>query len=218
MLSPGFPGPRGFQKGDAGALYSFMATTVLALGSLRRHPGIVTPTTQEIEDMLIQFWNRLLLAVIFSACLTTVALADNSAVLGEWDITIEDDYFDEADLEITLVIEEEDGELTGTWESERGDDDLEDVEWNGKTLSFVRELEFMGRDVDVEHTAKVTGDTLEGEMELPRREVDFSGERGDGGDGDGDDDDDDYDDDDDDDDDYDDDDYDDDDYDDDDDY
>jgi len=147
--------------------------------------------------MLIRLLNRLLIAVVFSTCLTTVAHADNSAVLGEWDITIEDDYFNEADIEITLVIEEDDGELTGTWESERGDDDIEDVEWNGKTLSFVRELEFMGRDVDVEHTAKVTGDSLEGEMEFPRREIDFSGERGHGDD---DDDDDDYDDDDDDDD------------------
>jgi hypothetical protein len=128
--------------------------------------------------MPIQLVNRFLLAVAFSASLTSAVLADNAAVLGTWNITIEDDDFEEADLEITLEIEEdEDGELTGTWESERSDDDIEDVEWDGKTLSFVRELEFMGGDIEVEHTAEVTGDTLEGEMEFPRRDIEFSGER-----------------------------------------
>ena len=128
--------------------------------------------------MPIQLVNRFLLAVAIGASLTSVVLADNAAVLGTWNITIEDDDFEEADLEITLEIEEDDdGELTGTWESERGDDDIEDVEWDGKTLSFVRELYFAGRDIEVEHTAEVTGDTLEGEMEFPRRDIEFSGER-----------------------------------------
>ncbi len=122
--------------------------------------------------------NQFLLAVAISASLTSALLADNSAVVGTWNVTIEDDYFEDADLEITLIIEEdEDGELTGTWESDRGEDDIEDVEWDGKTLRFVRELEFAGRDVDIEHRAKVTGDTLKGEMELPRRDVEFSGKR-----------------------------------------
>ena len=128
--------------------------------------------------MPIQLLKRFLLALAFSACLTPALAANNSAVLGTWNITIEDEDFEEADLEITLEIEEDDdGELTGTWETDRDDYDLEDLEWDGVTLSFVRELEIMGRDFDVEHSAKVTGDTLEGEMELPRREVEFSGER-----------------------------------------
>ena len=117
-------------------------------------------------------------ALAFTALLASAALADNKAVLGIWEITIEASDFEDADVEITLEIEEgEDGKLTGTWDTPRGDEDLEDVEWDGKTLTFVRVVEVLGREVDVEHTATVTGDTLEGEMEFPRREVEFSGKR-----------------------------------------
>ena len=91
---------------------------------------------------------------------------------------VEESDFEDADLEITLEIEVgEDGKLTGSWSTPRGDDDIEDVKWDGKTLSFVRIVEVLGREVDVEHTAKVTGDSLEGEIEYPRREVAFSGKR-----------------------------------------
>lgn len=117
-------------------------------------------------------------ALAFTALLASAALADNKAVLGKWEITIEASDFEDADVEITLEIEEdEDGKLTATWTTPRGDEDLEDVKWNGKKLKFVRIVEVLGREIDVEHTAKVTGDTLEGEMEFPRREVDFSGKR-----------------------------------------
>ena len=122
----------------------------------------------------IRFLPVLALAVL----LTSAALADDAAVLGTWEITIDDEDFEDADLEITLVIEkDEDGGLTGTWTTERGEDDLEDVEWDGKELTFLRLLEVLDREVEVEHTARIKGDTLEGEMELPLREVEFSGKR-----------------------------------------
>lgn len=128
--------------------------------------------------MSIRHRVRFLLALAFTASLTSAAFADNADVVGIWAITIEDDYLGEADIEITLEIEEDDdGELTGVWDTPRGEDDLEDVEFDGKTLTFVRIVEWRGRDIEVEHTAKVKGDTLEGEMELPRREIEFSGER-----------------------------------------
>ena len=129
--------------------------------------------------MSIQQRLRFVLALAFTASLTSAALAaDNKAVVGKWEITIEASDFEEADVEITLEIEQDkDGSLTGTWTTPRGDDDLEDVEWDGKTLTFTREIDFRGREIEVEHTAKVTGDTLEGEMEFPRTEVDFSGKR-----------------------------------------
>jgi hypothetical protein len=128
--------------------------------------------------MPIQLLNRFLLAATISLSLTSIALADNSAVLGSWAITIEDGGFDDVGMETTLVIEEDDdGSLTGVWETDRGDDDLEDVTWDGKTLSFVRYIEILGDEVEVEHTATVDGDTLEGDMEGPRRDFEFSGER-----------------------------------------
>ena len=128
--------------------------------------------------MTIRHRIRFLAVLAFAVCLTSAALADDAAVLGTWNITIDDEDFEDADLEITLVIEkDEDGGLTGTWETERGEDDLEDVEWDGKRLTFLRLVEVLDREVEVEHTARIKGDTLEGEMELPLREVEFSGKR-----------------------------------------
>jgi len=121
---------------------------------------------------------RCLSAFAFTALLASAALADNKAVLGNWEITLEASDFEDADVEITLEIEEgEGGKLAATWTTPRGDEDLEDVKWDGKTLTFVRIVEVLGREVEVEHTAKVTGDSLQGEMEFPRREVGFSGKR-----------------------------------------
>ena len=121
---------------------------------------------------------RCLSALAFTALLASAALADNKAVLGNWEITLEASDFEDADVEITLEIEEgEGGKLAATWTTPRGDEDLEDVKWDGKTLTFVRIVEVLGREVEVEHTAKVTGDSLQGEMEFPRREVGFSGKR-----------------------------------------
>jgi hypothetical protein len=128
--------------------------------------------------MSIQLGARCLLAIAFSASLTSTVLADNAAVVGTWNITIEDNGFYEGDLDIMLEIKEtKDGGLTGTWDGEHGDDDLEDVEWDGEELSFVRVIELGGSDLEVEHTAEITGNTLEGEMELPLREIEFTGRR-----------------------------------------
>ena len=128
--------------------------------------------------MSIRHSIRFLPVLAVAVFLTSAAFADDAAVLGTWSITIDDEDFEDADLEITLIIEkDEDGGLTGTWETERGEDDLEDVEWNGKKLTFLRLVEVLDREVEVEHTARIKGDTLEGEMELPLREVEFSGKR-----------------------------------------
>lgn len=117
-------------------------------------------------------------ALLASAGFADHKAADHKAVLGEWKITIERSDFEDADVEITLEIEEDDdGTLIATWITPRGDEELEDVEWNGKKLTFVRVVEVFGREVDVEHTAKIKGDKLDGEMEFPRRSVDFSGKR-----------------------------------------
>jgi hypothetical protein len=151
--------------------------------ALQPAAGIVVSTTREIQVMSIQQRLSCLSAFAFTALLASAALAgtkaaDHKAVLGEWEITIERSDFEDADVEITLEIEEdEDGQLIGTWNTPRGDEDLEDVEWDGKKLTFVRVVEVLGREVDVEHTVKIKGNKLEGEMEFPRRDVDFSGRR-----------------------------------------
>jgi hypothetical protein len=159
-------------------LYTYYPKRPFGNWNPRRRLDSVNPTTKEIENMSTRLASRFLLAVAFSATLAPAVFADNAAVLGTWNITIEDGGFDEEDLDITLEIEESaDGSLTGTWNSERGDDDLEDVEWDGKELSFVRIVEVFDEDLEVEHTAEITGDTLEGEMDMPLRDVEFSGER-----------------------------------------
>ena len=108
--------------------------------------------------------------------LTPAALAaDNAAVKGTWKVSME---IQGQPVEVTLEIKEaEGGALTGTWAGPRGTDTLSDVKWDGTELSFRRTVNRQGQEFTVQHTAKVTGDTIEGKMVMPQRELPFTGKR-----------------------------------------
>jgi hypothetical protein len=115
----------------------------------------------------------LLLAI--AVCIATAALAaDNKAVVGSWKISTE---MQGQPVEMTMEIKEADGALTGTWAGPRGTDTLSDVKWDGTELSFSRTVNRQGQEFEIRHTAKVTGDTLEGKMVLPQREIPFTGKK-----------------------------------------
>jgi hypothetical protein len=110
-----------------------------------------------------------------AACLATAALAaDNAAVVGTWKISTE---MQGQPVEMTMEIKEADGALTGTWTSPRGTDNLSDIKWDGQELSFSRTVNRQGQEFKIQSTAKVQGDTLEGKMMLPQREIPFTGKK-----------------------------------------
>ena len=108
--------------------------------------------------------------------LTPAALAaDNAAVKGTWKLSMD---IQGQPVEVTLEIKEaEGGALSGTWASPRGTDTLSDVKWDGTELSFKRTVNRQGQDFTIQHTAKVTGDTIDGKMVMPQRELPFTGKR-----------------------------------------
>jgi hypothetical protein len=116
------------------------------------------------------------LALVLIASVVPVALAaDNAAVVGKWTVSM---TMQDQPVEIALEIKEaEGGGLTGTWTSRRGTDTLADVKWDGTDLTFSRTVDRQGQELTLKYAAKVTGDTLEGKITTPQREVPFTGKR-----------------------------------------
>jgi hypothetical protein len=120
-------------------------------------------------------WGLATLALSVSLAGAAAAAADNAAVVGKWNLS---KTFQDQPVEITLEIAAaEDGTQSGTWTSPRGTDTLSDVKWDGQELTFGRTLNRQGQEFQVQHSAKIEGDAMEGKMILPQREIPFSGKR-----------------------------------------
>ena len=120
---------------------------------------------------------RIALGLAFALVLAHAALAadDAAAVKGTWKCKME---IQGQPVDVTLEIKDaEGGGLTGTWTGPRGTDTLADVKWDGKQLTFSRTINRQGQELKVDHSATINGDTLEGKMMLPQREVAFSGKK-----------------------------------------
>jgi hypothetical protein len=106
---------------------------------------------------------------------SAVLAADDAAVKGTWKVSME---MQGQPVDVTLEIKDaEGGGLTGTWTGPRGSDTLQDVKWDGTALTFSRTIDRQGQQFTIQHTAKITGDTLEGKMVLPQREIPFTGKK-----------------------------------------
>ena len=101
--------------------------------------------------------------------------ADDAAVKGTWKGSME---MQGQPVEFTLEIKDaEGGGLTGTWTGPRGSNTLENVKWDGTELTFSRTIDRQGQQFSIQHTAKISGDTLEGKMVLPQREIPFTAKK-----------------------------------------
>lgn len=101
------------------------------------------------------------LAVLSVLLNGNVFAADNSAVVGKWDIELN---FQGQGVMINLTITENGDELGGTWASPRGSTPLSDVSFVGDTLSFSREG-FQGGVTQM--SLKLEGNTLTGSITTP---------------------------------------------------
>ena len=118
----------------------------------------------------------LAVALIVAVSLAPAVLAaDDAAVKGTWKVSFE---MQGQPVDATLEIKDaEGGGLTGTWTGPRGSDTLQDVQWDGTELTFSRAVDRQGQQFTIQHTAKISGDTLEGKMVLPQREISFTGKK-----------------------------------------
>ena len=113
------------------------------------------------------------LAVVVLALLAVPALAD-SGVVGKWEATMQGP---QGEAQIAMEFKGTDEELSGTWTGPRGSDELEDVKWDGKTLTFKRNLEFQGNAFSIDYSATVDGDTMNVTMTTPRGTREFQAKK-----------------------------------------
>lgn len=99
-----------------------------------------------------------------------VFAADNSAVLGQWDLSLN---LQGNNISINLSITEDTDGLSGTWTGPQATNTLSDVSFGGDTLSFTMQTQQGSLDVSFE----LEGDTLSGGLSTPQGNLPIVGKR-----------------------------------------
>ena len=96
---------------------------------------------------------------------------DYSKIIGKWESVRETPR---GTMTTVFSFELKDGKLTGKSTMRRGDIDLKNIKFDGENLSFEMEFGRGDRTFSMAVKAKVKGDKLEGTMENPRGENEFT--------------------------------------------
>lgn len=97
--------------------------------------------------------------------------ADNSAVLGKWDLEFD---VQGQTIAIALTVAEGQNGLEGTWAGPQGSTPVSNVSFDGELLKFSRTGP-QGQALDMSFT--VTGDTLSGVLNSPAGELPVTGKK-----------------------------------------
>ena len=95
---------------------------------------------------------------------SAVFAADNSAIVGKWDIDLN---FQGQSVTISITITENGDELGGTWVGPQNTLPLSDVSFVGDTLSFSRETQRGASQISL----KLEGNTLTGSLTTPQGDL-----------------------------------------------
>jgi len=106
---------------------------------------------------------RLPLVLVATLAASGVQAGDPS---GAWSWTVTPPNGGSIDISLTLQLE--DGELTGTYSSERfGDAPITDASFVDEVVAFSVEREFNGNAFTIKYDGKLEGDAIDGTFELP---------------------------------------------------
>jgi len=112
------------------------------------------------------------LALVISILLSSqVFSADNSLIVGNWDLRLN---LQGQAVNIVISINDTDEGLTGSWKGPQATTELTDVSFDGETLSFSR-VGRQGRDVNL--SLKLEGDTLTGSFRTRAGELPITAKR-----------------------------------------
>ena len=100
------------------------------------------------------------------------AFADELA--GEWTLTIDTPR---GVQHPTLVVNEQDGSYSGTYNSLRGPIDIEAISRDGDSFAFPLVITVPIGDIEVDYRGTISGDDMIGSVHNPRGEVAFTGKR-----------------------------------------
>ena len=99
-----------------------------------------------------------------------VFAADNSAVLGQWDLSLN---LQGNEIPVKLTITEDTDGLGGTWTGPQATNTLSDVSLAGDTLSFSMQTQAGSLDISFE----LEGDTLNGGLSTPQGNLPIVGKK-----------------------------------------
>lgn len=112
-----------------------------------------------------------LVAFLFATLMSSLSFAaDNSAVLGKWNIELS---FQGQSVNIDLTINQGQNGLEGTWAGPQGATPLSDVSYEGDTLTFTR----TGQQGPMTMSFKVAGDTISGNLTTPGGDLPVTGKK-----------------------------------------
>ncbi|MEK7795571.1 MAG: hypothetical protein AAB353_13630 [Candidatus Hydrogenedentota bacterium] len=96
---------------------------------------------------------------IVAAVLVCIAAAMAAGPAGTWNVVMD---YQGSEIPGTLVIKDEGGKLSGTWEGRRGKEDVRDLSFENGKLSFVRTVDVQGQQFDITFTGTIDGEALTG--------------------------------------------------------
>jgi len=113
--------------------------------------------------------------IMFFLLATFLALAqetDYEALLGEWDVQTEDGQYT-----FVFSFSMENDTLTGMFQGSTGEVEMEDLSYENNELSFTVNIEAGGQTMQIDFSATIQSDTLEGYLSLQYGEANISGKK-----------------------------------------
>ncbi|MBI1784658.1 hypothetical protein HYR69_05890, partial [Candidatus Sumerlaeota bacterium] len=97
-----------------------------------------------------------------------------SAILGDWAMKM--DYQGNL-IDAKLNFTEKDGKLAGKWSSQRGDNELTNIKFEGNKVTFTRTIKLQDQTFDLEYEGVIEGDKITGKYTTPMGDMTANGVR-----------------------------------------
>ena len=114
----------------------------------------------------------------FAAALALAALfaqaASAAGLAGVWNVSTESAS---GPRKSVLRVDEAEGQLSGYIKGERGEAEIETIDVDGESFSFVIQMATAMGDIELTYKGTVSGDAIAGTIETPMGSLQFSGVR-----------------------------------------
>ncbi len=119
---------------------------------------------------LMAFW--IVWLILSTGTFALVQETDYEALLGEWDVQTEDGQYS---FVFTFTMEND--TLSGMFQGSTGEVEMENLSYENNELTFTVNIEAGGQTMEIDFTATIEGDTLEGYLSLQYGEANISGKK-----------------------------------------
>jgi polyisoprenoid-binding protein YceI len=110
--------------------------------------------------------------ILSTGAFALVQETDYEGLLGEWDVQTEDGQYS-----FVFTFTMENGTLSGMFQGSTGEVEMEDLSYENNELTFTVNIDAGGQAMEIDFTATIEGDTLEGYLSLQYGEANISGKK-----------------------------------------